>query len=63
MLENISYVDNVDKHHKKQTKKEFAKKFWGESKILMYFLGAFFIFTVANITLIYNFFIILNKLN
>lgn len=61
--ESINYGENVDNHYKKNTKSGFAKKIFGESKILMYLFGAFFIFAIANITLIYNFFKILSKLN
>lgn len=58
----INYGENVDKLYKKRTKSGFSKKVFNESKILMYLFGAFFIFAIANITLIYNFFRILIKI-
>lgn len=61
--ENINYGNNVDKYFKKREKTGFIKKISTESKILMYLLGAFLIFAIANATLIYNFFRILSKLN
>ena len=56
--ENINYGNSVDKYYKKREETGFIK-----SKTLMYLFGAFFIFAVANATLIYNFFRILEKLN
>lgn len=60
--DSINYGEYVDKHHKKHAKSGFAKKIFNESKTLMYLFGAFFIFAVANATLIYSFFRILVKL-
>lgn len=60
--EGIGYGNNVDKKYKKSVKSGFIKRIFDESKILMYLLGAFFIFAVANLTLIYSFFKILAKL-
>lgn len=60
--DNLGCVDNVDKHYTKHKKSVFIKEIFGESKILMYLLGSFLIFTVANATLIYSFFKILAKL-
>ena len=54
---NINYGNTVDKHYKKAKETGFIK-----SKTLMYLFGAFFIFAVANATLIYSFFRILIKL-
>lgn len=61
--DSINYGEYVDKHHKNKTKSGFTKKIFNESKTLMYLFGAFFIFAIANATLIYNFFRILTKLN
>lgn len=60
--DGINYGEIVDKPYKKTAKSGFVKKILNESKIIMYLLGAFFILTVANITLIYSFFKILVKL-
>lgn len=60
--DNVNYGDTVDKHYRKHAKTGIIKKIFDESKILMYLFGAFFIFAIANITLIYNFFKILVKL-
>lgn len=60
--DNIDYGKIVDNHHKKHEKSGFIKKIFNESKILMYLFGAFFIFAIANVTLIYNFFKILVRL-
>lgn len=54
---NINYGNTVDKYYKKREETGFIK-----SKLLMYLLGAFFIFAIANATLIYSFFRILVKL-
>lgn len=55
--DNINYGNTVDKYYKKRTETAFIR-----SKTLMYLFGAFFIFAVANATLIYSFFRILVKL-
>ena len=60
--DGLNYGKIVDKHYKKRAKSGFIKRIFDESKILMYLLGAFFIFTIANATLIYSFFKILVKL-
>ena len=60
--DGLNYVKIVDNHYKKRAKSGFIKRIFDESKILMYLLGAFFIFAVANATLIYSFFKILVKL-
>ncbi|MGN1300929.1 MAG: hypothetical protein ACI4U9_00085 [Clostridia bacterium] len=60
--DGINYGNIVDKQYKKRAKSGFIKRIFDESKILMYLLGAFFIFAVANLTLIYSFFKILAKL-
>lgn len=60
--DNVNYGDVVDKHYGKHAKTGIIKKILDESKILMYLFGAFFIFAIANATLIYNFFRILMKL-
>ena len=60
--EGINYGNIVDKQYKKRVKSGFMKRIFNESRILMYLLGAFFIFAVANLTLIYSFFKILAKL-
>lgn len=60
--EGIGYGNNVDRHYKKHEKIGFIKKVSTESKTLMYLLGAFFIFAIANATLIYSFFKLLNNL-
>ena len=61
--DNINCGSTVDKYYKKREKTGFIKKISTESKTLMYLLGAFLIFAIANLTLIYNFFRILSKLN
>ena len=60
--DSLNYANNVDKYYKKTAKSAFAKGIFGDSKTLMYLFGAFFIFAVANLMLIYNFFKILVKL-
>ncbi len=60
--DNLGCANNVDKYYTKHKKSVFIKEILGESKILMYLLGAFLIFAVANATLIYSFFKILIKL-
>ena len=60
--DSINYGEYVDKHHKKHDKTGFVKKISNENKTIMYLLGAFLIFAIANATLIYNFFKILVKL-
>lgn len=60
--DGIDYGKVVDKQYKKHEKSGCIKRIFDESKILMYLLGAFFIFAVANATLIYSFFKILAKL-
>lgn len=60
--DGIAYENNVDKQYKKQTKSGFIKRIFDESRILMYLLGAFLIFAIANATLIYSFFKILVNL-
>ena len=59
---NLDCANNVDKCYTKHKKSVFIKEILGESKILMYLLGAFLIIAVANATLIYSFFKILAKL-
>ena len=59
----INYGKDVDRHYKKCKGTGVVKRIFNESKILMYLFVAFTIFAVANITLIYNFFKILSKLN
>ena len=54
---NINYGNTVDKYFKKREETGFIK-----SKTLRYLFGTFFIFTVANAMLIYNFFRILVQL-
>ena len=61
--DSINYGKDVDKYYKKRKGIEVLKGFSNESKILMYLFGAFFIFAIANLTLIYNFFKIMSKLN
>lgn len=60
--DGINYGNAVDKQYKKHAKSGFIKRIFDESKILMYLFMAFFIFVVANATLIYSFFKILAKL-
>ena len=59
--DNLNYGRNVDKCYK-NFKKSANKGVATESKTLIYLFGTFFIFAVANATLIYNFFKILNNL-
>jgi len=59
--DNLNYGRNVDKCYKK-TKKSVINGITTESKTLMYLFGAFFIFAIANLTLIYNFFKLLSKI-
>lgn len=60
--ENMNSAKIVDKGYAKSSKTAFIKNILNESKFLMYFLGAFAIFAIANATLIYSFFKILAKL-
>lgn len=60
--EGINYGNIVDNHYKKRAKSGFIRRIYNESKILTYLLGAFFIFAIANATLIYSFLKILIKL-
>lgn len=60
--EGINYGNIVDNHYKKRAKSGFIERIYNESKILTYLLGAFFIFAIANATLIYSFLKILIKL-
>lgn len=53
----INYGNTVDKYFKKREETGFIK-----SKTLKYLLVTFYIFAIANATLIYNFFKILVKL-
>ena len=53
--ENCNFGKTVDKCYKKSV-------ITAENETLRYLFGAFFIFAVANATLIYNFFKILNNL-
>ena len=59
--DNLIYGRNVDKCYK-NLKKSANKGVTTENKTLKYLFGAFFIFAIANLTLIYNFFKILNNL-
>ena len=59
--DNLNYGRNVDKCYK-NLKKSANKGITTESKTLMYLFGAFFVFAIANLTLIYNFFKILSKI-
>lgn len=61
--EAINYGENVDNHYQKRKKSGFIKNILSEDKIVSYLFGAFAIFAIANATLIYSFFKILNKLN
>ena len=60
--ENFNCEETVDKYQPKHLKTGFKSPFWIESKTILYLIGAFAIFAIANITLIYNFFRILEKL-
>ena len=60
--ENINDANYVDKYRGKIKRQSFIKRILNENKALMYMLAAFFIFSIANITLIYSFFKILQKL-
>lgn len=60
--ENLNYGETVDKHYPKHLKTEFKKSSWIGSKTILYLMGAFTIFAIANATLIYNFFKILGNL-
>ena len=55
----VNYGKDVDKYYKKHKGTRVFKGLSNVSKILMYLFGAFFIFAVANVTLIYSFFRIL----
>ena len=57
MSNNINYGNSVDMYYKKREETGFIK-----SKTLMYLFGAFFVFAIANATLIYSFFNILLNL-
>lgn len=61
--DSINYGEYVDKHYKNKTRSGIAKKIFNESKTLMYLFGAFIIFAIANLTLIYNFFRLLSKIS
>lgn len=60
--ENMDSAKFVDKGCAKSRKNVFIKNLFNESKILMYLFGAFAIFIIANVTLIYSFFKLLAKL-
>lgn len=60
--EKFNCEETVDKHQPKHIKTGFKSLFWLESKTILYLIGAFLIFAIANIVLIYNFFRILEKL-
>ena len=57
MSNNINYGNSVDMYYKKREETGFIK-----SKTLMWLFGAFFVFSIANATLIYSFFNILLNL-
>lgn len=60
--ENFNCEETVDKYQPKHLKTGLESSSWLESKTILYLIGAFAIFAIANITLIYNFFKILRKL-
>lgn len=61
--DSINYGEYVDNHYKKNIKKELLKKIFNKNKTLTYLISVFFIFAIANLMLIYNFFILLGKIN
>ena len=61
--DSINYGEYVDNHYPKHAKSGIVKKIFNKNKTLTYLFGAFFIFTIANAMLIYNFFRLLSKLN
>ncbi len=61
--DSVNYGEYVDNHYKKNTKSGFTKKIFNENKTLMYLFVAFFIFAIANLMLIYNFFRLLSKIS
>lgn len=60
--ENFNCEETVDKYQPKQLEAGDKKLISTEGKTILYLIGAFLIFTIANTTLIYNFFRILRKL-
>ena len=60
--DSINYGEYVDNHYKIRPRSGVKKNIFNENKTLTYLFVAFFIFAIANLTLIYNFFRILNKL-
>ena len=61
--DSINYGEYVDNHYPKHARSGIAKKIFNKNKTLMYLFGAFLIFAIANLTLIYKFFRILSDLN
>ena len=60
--DSINYGEYVDNHYPKHAKSGIIKKIFNKNKTLTYLFGAFFIFTIANATLIYNFFRLLGNM-
>lgn len=60
--ENFNCEETVDKYQPKHFKNESRNYFLEGNKAILYLIGAFAIFAIANIILIYNFFRILEKL-
>ena len=61
--DSINYGEYVDKYYPKHAKNGIANKRLNQNKTLKYLFGAFFIFTIINLTLIYNFFRLLSKIS
>lgn len=61
--DSINYGEYVDNHYPQYTKSGFVKKIFNKNKTLTYLFGAFFIFTILNLMLIYNFFKLLSKIS
>ena len=60
--DSINYGEYVDKHYPKHDKSAITKKKFNKNKTLTYLFGAFLIFAIVNLTLIYIFFTILGKM-
>lgn len=60
--ENFNCEETVDKYQPKRINTGNKKLISTEGKTILYLIGAFLIFAIANTTLIYNFFRILQKL-